>query len=665
MFEFFKPSSRTMNFRLFIFFLCCVLSFSARAGVTLASNPGGGGAPPPATDIIVLDAKPSACGSMDWTFKQYSGQYTALNNEPIVLGGGEPLVFDDLQGEVNKTQNISNFAPNNVTIDFGQGMGSLGPFPYYEEQYDITDPLFEGGKINMSHSYTSPGVYTVTYTVSFYDLPLWSSSEGDVYVAPLSNKIYISDELFCSGGECFVNKNDLSEYFISYNLETGKVDDLVITKEIYVGTADNFQLVSNSIDEDIHVGNIVSVTLPAPYTEFMSQLTWLDVEGASYQGTSGNSAYFEVTGDGQISMSALYDGFGCNIIHKVLFAVIEDLCDGLTNVEINLSTELDPCKNIPFNLFLPGINSSHSVSWSVDGTEIGQGDQSSHTFSSLGTKTFIATVAQANCPNVTIEKEVTSRDCTPVDCFDPTGVSIQISQEQDLCEDQFFSFFLPGLSLNQSIKWSVDGQNISTANSGTHKFNLKGTKKLIATVTQSECPNVTVEKNIEVITCIDCEECIESFSPLVGKKYVLSMWLSEDGVASLTNYENVEVFVDFPVIGVSKGPFHSSGQIIDGWQRLEAAIDIPYNAKKIRIRVENKGTNGVYMDDIRFHPFNSNMKSYVYDPTNFRLMAELDENNYATFYEYDEEGALVRVKKETVRGVSSIQESRNNTKKLK
>ncbi|MGK4569023.1 hypothetical protein [Flavobacterium sp. 3HN19-14] len=44
-------------------------------------------------------------------------------------------------------------------------------------------------------------------------------------------------------------------------------------------------------------------------------------------------------------------------------------------------------------------------------------------------------------------------------------------------------------------------------------------------------------------------------------------------------------------------------------------------------------------------------------------MAELDENNYATFYEYDKEGGLVRVKKETERGVQTIKESRSSNPK--
>ena len=77
----------------------------------------------------------------------------------------------------------------------------------------------------------------------------------------------------------------------------------------------------------------------------------------------------------------------------------------------------------------------------------------------------------------------------------------------------------------------------------------------------------------------------------------------------------------------------------------------------------NSSSNECYFDDIRFYPYNGNMKSFVYDEDTQRLMAELDENNYATFYEYDLEGGLVRVKKETERGVFTIQETRSNNPK--
>ncbi|MCP9751550.1 hypothetical protein, partial [Ferruginibacter sp. HRS2-29] len=45
------------------------------------------------------------------------------------------------------------------------------------------------------------------------------------------------------------------------------------------------------------------------------------------------------------------------------------------------------------------------------------------------------------------------------------------------------------------------------------------------------------------------------------------------------------------------------------------------------------------------------------------IAAELDENNYASFYEYDDDGTLIRVKKETVQGIKTIQESRSGMQK--
>lgn len=68
----------------------------------------------------------------------------------------------------------------------------------------------------------------------------------------------------------------------------------------------------------------------------------------------------------------------------------------------------------------------------------------------------------------------------------------------------------------------------------------------------------------------------------------------------------------------------------------------------------------VYFDDVRITPFNANMKSFVYDAVSLRLMAELDENNYATFYEYDNDGTLIRVNKETEKGIQTIKETRSS-----
>ncbi len=72
-------------------------------------------------------------------------------------------------------------------------------------------------------------------------------------------------------------------------------------------------------------------------------------------------------------------------------------------------------------------------------------------------------------------------------------------------------------------------------------------------------------------------------------------------------------------------------------------------------------TNAIFLDDFRVQPFNSSMICNVYDPLQMRLCAQLDDNNYATMMEYDNEGMMVRKKKETVKGLYTIQETRKST----
>lgn len=160
-----------------------------------------------------------------------------------------------------------------------------------------------------------------------------------------------------------------------------------------------------------------------------------------------------------------------------------------------------------------------------------------------------------------------------------------------------------------------------------------------------------------------CMDCIGSFAPMPGKKYVLSAWAKEDNAPQAkTSYNYPGIDVLFTSSSGSAGPFIPSGNIIDGWQRIEGEFTIPSNASAITVRL-NCATGDCYYDDVRIFPFDGSMKSYVYDPVNMRLVAELDERNYATLYEYDEEGKLVRVKKETEKGKMTIKENRGNTKK--
>lgn len=170
-----------------------------------------------------------------------------------------------------------------------------------------------------------------------------------------------------------------------------------------------------------------------------------------------------------------------------------------------------------------------------------------------------------------------------------------------------------------------------------------------------------------------CETCIGSFSPEAGQRYVIGAWSKEaNAPLTKTTYDQPVLNVTFTVDDgsgnvstVTAGPFLPSGNIIDGWQRIEEEFDIPAGAIDIQIELTTAsgGSVDVYFDDIRIFPFDASMKTYVYDPINMRLAAELDERHYATFYEYNEEGQLVRIKKETEKGIMTIQETKSNSVK--
>lgn len=158
----------------------------------------------------------------------------------------------------------------------------------------------------------------------------------------------------------------------------------------------------------------------------------------------------------------------------------------------------------------------------------------------------------------------------------------------------------------------------------------------------------------------DCKDCIGSFSPDPGK-YIVSAWVKGEQINKNSSYVNPGITVSF--VGASDVySFSPSGKIIDGWQRIDNIITIPPNATDIMINLFSNGGT-CYFDDIRFVPINGSIISYVYDPVSLKLVAQLDERNYATLYEYDEEGKLIRVKKETERGIMTIQENRDNIHK--
>ena len=203
------------------------------------------------------------------------------------------------------------------------------------------------------------------------------------------------------------------------------------------------------------------------------------------------------------------------------------------------------------------------------------------------------------------------------------------------------------------------------AHSGRYSVKLGPSESVITTRNVKPigygCNDPYTDQGYSVQRC----NCENLFNPTPGK-YIFGAWIKAED-ASSDAYGNCTVQISYTDISgnVQSTTYSSSIQenIIDGWRRFEFEFNIPANKKCITVALVNsgQGNSNVFYDDIRIHPFNSTMVASVYDPLSLRKWADLDSYNFATFYEYDEEGMLKRSKQETIDGVRTIMEQRSST----
>jgi len=211
-----------------------------------------------------------------------------------------------------------------------------------------------------------------------------------------------------------------------------------------------------------------------------------------------------------------------------------------------------------------------------------------------------------------------------------------------------------------TARWAHTGNySMLLDESGTTTYYLEDLIPEIVTRTTYETPFTISEK-----------DCLPQFSPdrdaANATKFLIDFWVKEtDNINDDVQDGGTKVVFDVTLDDVSildDGSYKISSSI-DGWRRHEYTFTVPEESiGEFEIIFTNSGTGiyPVYIDDIRVQPFEAISMTYVYDNRTQRLMAELDANHYATFYEYDEDGQLARVKKETERGIMTIQEGRFN-----
>lgn len=218
----------------------------------------------------------------------------------------------------------------------------------------------------------------------------------------------------------------------------------------------------------------------------------------------------------------------------------------------------------------------------------------------------------------------------------------------NLCPFYQFDF---GLVKNNN-EWSNNaGKLIATSShSGKYCYQFNSAVNVSKSGGADRHPNNILGYDIAGRYQLISNEQQQGFSPIPGKKYVLSLWVNDRSPKTNT-VGNLTVRINGTDVGVSGKVV----PVVEGWKRLELTFTA---AENFALELVPSGT--ILMDDFRIFPFDAHMQTYSYDESNMRLQAQLDENNFATFYEYDDEGTPIRVKKETERGIMTLKETRQS-----
>lgn len=213
---------------------------------------------------------------------------------------------------------------------------------------------------------------------------------------------------------------------------------------------------------------------------------------------------------------------------------------------------------------------------------------------------------------------------------------------------------------SQLIVGSVNS-TVGEAHTGKHMIQATSTQGLVYKIYAKPAAEMLPGSEwTGAVVKVNAKHVYPQYNFLANKTYKLSFWVK--GVSANDANGLVTVKCSHPITGKITNYTEASftSPIIEKWRLCEMLIpldEIDFSEMEIKIK---DASQTIYIDDIRLVPDDADAKSFVYDFKSLRLISELDENHFATFYDYDDAGNLIRIRKETEKGIITLKEASFN-----
>lgn len=156
-----------------------------------------------------------------------------------------------------------------------------------------------------------------------------------------------------------------------------------------------------------------------------------------------------------------------------------------------------------------------------------------------------------------------------------------------------------------------------------------------------------------------------------GRTYIANVWVHSSSPSDARLVMELDGYID-PGGGGSSyaisdhryiAKSDSKNVTVGSWTLMSLEVIVPEKfdlgaTHLLKVYVENNGSSGdAYFDDLAFHPKDAVMTGNVYEERTGLLKAQLDNDNFATLYNYDNAGRVVSTYKEYSGGVKKITEN--------